>query len=163
MPLSADIVDIAEKTAFDLIFRFVIEAVVMALVTDREMLVELLGRARHFFTLDDRVAHELFAEDVKALAHRLDGRFRVKVKGQTDDNRLNTEFVGVVEKIAVIGVYFDVLTRFVFRLPAVLFHQTATRGERGVSIVVAVERAVLVVRTNVGDRDDLNKFRITGS
>ena len=133
------------------------------LVTDREMLVELLGGARHFFTLDDRVAHQLFAEDVKALAHRLDGRLRVKVKGQTDDNRLNSEFVGVVEKIAVIGVDFDVLTRFVFGLPAVLFHQTATRGERGVSIMVAVERAVLVVRTNVGDRDDLDKFRIAGS
>ena len=153
VPLRANIVNIAEQAALDLIFRFVIENIVMALVSDREVLAELRRGARHFFTFDNRVPHELFAQNVQ-------GRDRVQVERQTDNDRFNTEFFRVAEQIAIVGVDLDVLARFVFRLPAVFLHETATRGERGVAVTVAVERAILVVRTNVGDRDDLHEIRI---
>ena len=122
VPLSANVVNIAEETAFDLVGRCVIQDVVVALVADREVFAELLRGARHFFTLDDRVAHQLFAEDVQAEAHRLNRRFRMQVERQTDDDRLDAEFLRVFEEFFVRAVNFDVFAGFVFGFPTVFFH-----------------------------------------
>ena len=78
----------------------------------------------------------------------------------TDNDALDIELLGVFNEVAVIVVYRDVLTRFRFRLPAVLLHEAGPNGGRGRAVAVAVERAVLVVGADIGDRDDLNVSRI---
>ena len=87
----------------------------------------------------------------------------MKVERKPDNYAFDSKFGGVVEKVAVVRVNFNVFARFVFRFPAVKLHEAGPGRERDVPVMVAVERAVLVVRTDIGDRDDIDEVRIASA
>ena len=62
-----------------------------------------------------------------------------------------------------IAVDLDVLACFVLALPAVLFHQSATDLVGRGAVVVAVEGAMYVVGTDVGDGRDLDEAGVDGA
>ena len=163
MPLSANVVQVAQQSALNRVHRFFVKNVVVTLMSGRQMDFRQLRRLRHFFTFKNRVRHELFCQDVQALFHGSNRRRRVKVQRQSDNDRFNAQRLGVFEQVFVIFVNLDVLTSLVFGLPAVNRHQALASRQGGVGIVVAVERAPLVVRSDVCNGDNLNVFRIDSS
>ena len=100
---------------------------------------------------------------MQALFHGGNCRRRVKVQRQSDNDSFNAQRLGVFEQVFVIFVNLDVLTSLVFGLPSVNRHQALASRQSGVGIVVAVERAPLVVRSDVCNGDNLNVFRIDSS
>lgn len=160
VPLGANVVDVADNGRIDQVRGVIVEDVVVALVPDRKVFLRFVRDADHLLALGDRVTHELFGQDVAAFFHGEDRRGRVQVQGQTDDDAFDPELVDFSEQVAVVFEDLDVLTRLRFRSPAVFLHEAGPDGGGGRAVAVAVERAVLVVRANIGDRDDLNVARV---
>ena len=160
VPLSANVVQIAEDGRVNEGRRVIVKDVVVALVADREVLFAFVRNANHFLAVRDAMSHQFFGQDVAAGAHRFDRGRSVQVQRQTDDNAFDSELFGVFQEVVVVVVDLNELTRLLFGFPTVFFHQTGTNRRGARAVAVAVEGAVLVVRTNVRDRDDLNVFRV---
>ena len=90
MPERADVPDVAENVLLRRHFQRVgVEIAVMPLVADRQQLPGLARHARHPLAVADGLGHQLLAQDVLALLHRLDGDRRVQVQRQGDDHHLD--------------------------------------------------------------------------
>ena len=160
VPLGANVVQVADRGRVNKGRRVIVKDVVVALVADREVLFALVRNANHFFAVRDAVSHQFFGQDVAAGAHRFDRGRSVQVQRQTDDNAFEAERFRVFQEVVVVVVDFNELTRLLFGFPTVFFHQARTNRRGARAVAVAVEGAVLVVRTNVRDRDDLDVFRV---
>ena len=159
MPLGADVVDVAQDAALDRVHRLVVEDVVVPLVAGGQVPPGLLGNAGHLLALVDAVAHELLGDDVQPGPHGGHRHDAVQVQGRGDDHPFQAVGLGVGDQLAVVGVDLDVPARFVLGLPAVLGQQPRADLEQFGLGVVAVEGAVLVVGTDVGDRRTLGGTR----
>ena len=74
-----------------------------------------------------------------------------RCKRQGDDDGFDAQLVFVGDQIVVVAVHFDVLAGFVFRFPAVFGHQAGANFDGVVARPIAVERAMNVVRADIGD------------
>jgi len=132
----------------------------MALVSRGEIETQLFGNARHDLALRDAVRHQLLGQHVLAGLHRINRGGGMQEQRQRDDDGFD---IRVGKQVVIVLVNFDVLSRFVFRAPAVLGHQASANAVRVIRVgtaPVAVQAAMDVVRANIGDRDDLDVVRI---
>ena len=159
MPLGANVVNVANQAAADLVDGVVVQDAVVPLVTDGQNLVRRSRDPAHLLALGDAVGHQLLGQHMLALAHGVDRRRVVQVERHRDDHRLDVE-IRIIEQRLVVAFFsfkdLHVLAGFVFRLPTVNLHQPFARGMGAGRFPIAVKRAIDAVRPNVGDRADVD-------
>ena len=163
MPLSANVVQVAQQPLLNGVERVFVQDVVVTLMPGRHEFVSLFRNAAHELAQTNGLRHEFFGQNVKTQSHGGNGRRRVKVQRQADNHSFNAEVFNVLfgKQVAVVAEDFNVLTRFRFVFPAV----NAAQAEAGFlsefsAQDVAVERAGDAVRTNVGNSDNFDKLGV---
>src|SRR5262245_5385514 len=163
VPQGTDVADIAEHAGGHHLLRVGVEQAVVALVTNRQGDVVLLGGRNHLLARGDVPGHQFLAQDVLAGFHAVDRHRGVQMQRQGDDDHLDLFFL-FQHYLVVVGVDLDDLvgtnpvvevqalagTVFLARLPPgrlVYFHVTG-------------EDALPVRRADVADGDDLDELRV---
>ncbi len=160
VPLGPDIVQLAQHAALDRIDRVGVKDVVVPLVAGGQDQARLLGHPGHILAFVYAVGHQLFGDDRQAGLQGGDGRRGVQVQWQGEDHAFELVGLCVGQQFVVAGVDLDVLSRFVFGLPAVLGHQAGPRSGRRLARMIAVERPPHAEGADVGDRLDPDEIGI---
>src|SRR5258707_8668821 len=147
MPQGTDVADLAQQTRLQHFHGMSVEHAVVALVADGQDAIGLIGDLDHLLALADIPGHQLFAQDVLAGLHAIDGDGGMQVQRQGDNDGFD---IFVLEQFLVVFVQLDVLAR-VFAVDAV--EALAWPGQ------LALEDALLVGGANVGIGDD---FEVLG-
>ncbi len=161
VPLRPDVVDVPQQPALEYVDRVVVQDAVVPLVPGGQQSAGLGGHAAHLLAFGHAVGHQLFGQHVLAGQHGLDGHLRVQVQRQGDDHRFH---VGIGQQVAIVPVVnLDVAAGLVFAAPVVFPHQAGPRQKRAAARLVAVKRAVDVVRADVGNRHDPDELGVVRS
>ena len=142
VPERTDMADLAQDAVLHQVVGVVVKHRVMALVTDCEQPVGLMGDLAHLLAFSNRVRHQLFGEDVLLGLHRFDRNRRMQPERQRDDDHFD---LGIFEHLFLGVILLELLD-----------------VGSGVLLVVRefLDRPFLLGGTNVARADEVKVFTV---